>query len=209
MELISLPVSPYSARVRIAIYAKGLNVTIVAPPASWQGSAAYRTINPLGRVPTLICDDGSTIPESDVILEYLEERFPDAERLLPRAPIDRASVRLIARVVDLYLMPPLVALASPSLDEKRRKLNISKLLDALVVIDELLGEGPYTVDDRLTFADRALAPALFAVHVTGKRFEFDFLGGNENVQGYAAALQQNKYVERVLIEMAEGLRLIS
>ena len=60
MQLISLPVSPFAARVRIALYAKELDVTVVSPPAGWPLSR--HSLGPIGRVPVLICDDG-VIPE--------------------------------------------------------------------------------------------------------------------------------------------------
>src|SRR5258708_7476498 len=121
MQLISLPVSPFAGRVRIAIYAKELDVVIVPPPTGWP-YVAHRRIGPIDRVPVLLCDD-DVIPESQVILEYLEERFPDAVRLLPPIARERARARLIARVVDLYVMPPLVLLARPHTSVEERNIE--------------------------------------------------------------------------------------
>src|SRR5687768_15157004 len=135
MQLISLPVSPFAARVRIAIYAKDLNVTLVLPPAGWP-KVSHRSIGPIGRVPVLICDDG-IIPESQVILEYLEERFPDARRLLPQPAKERAHARLFSRVVDLYLMPPIVSLASPGRGNEQRQSHVQSARDALRILDSL------------------------------------------------------------------------
>ncbi len=56
MDLISLPVSPFAARVRIAIYAKDLPVNIVPPPSGWPDSRQFRDLNPTGRVPVLLDD---------------------------------------------------------------------------------------------------------------------------------------------------------
>ena len=97
MRLYSFELSPYAARARLAVYRKGLDVEIVEPPEGGPAGEAYRAINPLGKVPALVLDDGTVIPESAVIVEYLEDRFPTAS-LLPRAPEDRARARLIARV---------------------------------------------------------------------------------------------------------------
>ncbi len=68
MQVISLPVSPFAARVRIAIRAKDLDVDIASPPAGWPNNPQYRDINPMGRVLALILDDGEAIWESAVIL---------------------------------------------------------------------------------------------------------------------------------------------
>jgi hypothetical protein len=54
MRLISLPVSPFAARVRIAIYAKELNIEVAPPPAGWPASRQFRELNPTGRIPLLV-----------------------------------------------------------------------------------------------------------------------------------------------------------
>src|SRR5215217_3549509 len=73
MQLISLPVSPFAARVRIAAYAKGLDLDIVPPPAGWPNNAQYRDISPMGRVPALILEDHRRLPDHLPVLE--DERW--------------------------------------------------------------------------------------------------------------------------------------
>ena len=99
MRLYSENNSPFSAPVRIAIYAKALDIEIVAPPGGLR-SAQYHTINPLGTIPCLMLDDGTRLPESAAIMEYLEEKFPDPP-LLPVTPEARAQVRLLQRIGEL------------------------------------------------------------------------------------------------------------
>ena len=86
MDLLSLPVSTFAARVRIAIYAKDLPVNIVPPPSGWPDSRQVRDLNPSGRVPVLL-DDRGALWESSVLLEYLEERFPSPSSLMPVDPL--------------------------------------------------------------------------------------------------------------------------
>jgi glutathione S-transferase len=204
MQLISLPVSPFAARVRIAIYAKNLNVTLVPPPTGWP-NASHRSISPIDRVPVLICDDG-VIPESQVILEYLEERYPDAQRLLPPTAKERAHSRLLSRIVDLYLMPPIVALANLDSTDEQRMSGIQAVLDTLHVVDDLMGTKLYAAGDELSLADCALAPALFAAAVTAARHDFSIWAEHPNLTRYAATTERHKDVGRVLLEMAEGLK---
>ena len=204
MQLISLPVSPFAARVRIAIYAKGLAVTLMPPPEGWP-LAWQESIGPIGRVPVLICADG-LIPESQVILEYLEERFPNMLPLLPIAPKDRARARLLARIVDLYLMPPIVSLANVDIDIEQRRFLVEAVSDATDAIDQLLGSGAFAVGENLSLADCALAPALFARQVTMERLGLSGID-NKNVRlaRYTSAVGQHGAVKRVLLEMREGL----
>src|ERR1700753_1050520 len=99
MKLFSLALSPFAARVRAAIYAKGLPVEIVTPPSDWRTSAEFRKLNPLVRIPVLVLDDGTAVAESGVIVEYLEDAHSEVS-LRPRAPKDLARARYITQVAE-------------------------------------------------------------------------------------------------------------
>jgi glutathione S-transferase len=209
MQLISLPVSPFAARVRIAIYAKGLDVEVIPPPVGWPAARQFRDVNPIGRIPVLVLGDGRVIPESSVIVEFLEDRFADARPLLPTEVHERAKSRLLARIADLYLMPPMVALARPDVDEQRRRRLVEELLEGFATLDALLEGGTYAVADQLSLADCALAPALFAARVTGERLALDVIETCSQVRRYAEYLQHDQHVGRVLAEMDVGLQQLS
>src|SRR5712691_3545873 len=120
MKLYNMNLSNFATKSRIAIYDKGLNVEIVPIPGSGPASPEYRKVNPIGKIPCLDAD-GLMIPESEVINEYLEEKFP-SPALLPRTPEGKAQVRLFTRLHDLYLEPPLRALFA-HLNPKARGLR--------------------------------------------------------------------------------------
>jgi glutathione S-transferase len=82
---------PYCARVRIVLAEKGIPYEPVAIDLADKPAWLYEK-NPLGRVPVLE-EDTLVLPESVVIDEYLEERFPEPA-LLPADPAGRAVVRL-------------------------------------------------------------------------------------------------------------------
>jgi glutathione S-transferase len=96
MKLYSEHGSPFSAPVRLAIYAKGLEIEIEPPPGGLL-SARLHAINPLGTIPCLILENGAPLPESAAILEYLEDKFPDPP-LRPERAEARAHVRLLQRI---------------------------------------------------------------------------------------------------------------
>ena len=83
---------PYCARVRIVLAEKGLGYETVEIDLDDRPAWLY-TKNPLGRVPVLEEDGGLVLPESPVIMEYLEERFPEPP-LWPADPAERALGRL-------------------------------------------------------------------------------------------------------------------
>jgi glutathione S-transferase len=88
---------PYCARVRIALAEKGIPYETVAIDLASRPAWLFEK-NPVGKVPVLE-DDGFVLPESVVIMEYLEERYPDPA-LLPADAADRANVRLALHRFD-------------------------------------------------------------------------------------------------------------
>jgi glutathione S-transferase len=83
---------PYAARVRIVLAEKGLGYDAVEIDLDDRPAWLYEK-NPLGRVPVYEEEGGLVLPESRVIMEYLEERFPEPA-LWPADPAERALGRL-------------------------------------------------------------------------------------------------------------------
>jgi len=82
---------PYCARARIVLAEKSIPYETVEIDLSDRPAWLYEK-NPRGKVP-VIEEDEFILPESSVIMEYLEERFPEPA-LLPYDPADRAAARL-------------------------------------------------------------------------------------------------------------------
>ena len=210
MKLYSVDLSPFAARVRVAIYAKNLPVEIVSPPEGGTKSAEYLAINPMGRVPALVVGDGFTLPESDTIVEFLADYFPDSG-LRPATPEGRAQARLIARVADLYVMPslqPLFGQMNPAgRDQKVVDEAIEKLKGALVHLNVFMGDGPYAVGDTITTADCALVPILFFIQTAAQVFgKGDLLADLLKLSAYAELLKMDPTAQKVVSEMQAGLR---
>jgi len=89
---------PYAARARIALAEKGLAYDAVEIDLSDRPAWLYGK-NPLGRVPVYEEDGGLVLPESVVIMEYLEERYPEPA-LWPADPAERALGRLLLERFD-------------------------------------------------------------------------------------------------------------
>jgi maleylacetoacetate isomerase/maleylpyruvate isomerase len=99
MRLYSYWRSQATFRVRIALNLKGIAVedSFIHLEKGDQYTDAYKAVNPLSVVPSLVLDDGTTLTQSMAILEYLEETHP-APALLPAHPLDRARVRAICQI---------------------------------------------------------------------------------------------------------------
>ena len=103
MMLYGSDLSPFVQRIKMQLAAKGLAYEY-APPTGGFKSDEYLAINPIGKIPCLVTDSAMSIPESEVIAEYLEEAFPKPH-LRPKKAEERAQVRLITRLTDIYLSP--------------------------------------------------------------------------------------------------------
>lgn len=161
LTLYGTKLSPYVARVLLTVRAKGLDVTLAEPPGGLK-SPQYLAINPFGKMPALVDGDASVI-ESEVICEYLEDRFPQ-NPILPGDALARARSRTVSRAVDLYVLPALLGLLGqmnpvtrdkPLVEEKLAELR--RGMDGL----EALLLGPWSAGPTLTLGDCALVPACF------------------------------------------------
>jgi len=97
MKLVDAARCPYCARVRITLAEKGLDAETVEVDLFDRPQWLLELNPPSGRVPVL--DDGFTLPESEVIMGYLEERHPEPA-LLPGDPAERARARLLVHRFD-------------------------------------------------------------------------------------------------------------
>ena len=106
MRLYHFPLSSASYRVRIALNLKGIDAEMISLRLrdGEQRDPAYAAVNPQGLVPTLVLDDGTALTQSQAIIEYLDEAYPEP-LLLPRDARARAWVRAIAQAIACDIHP--------------------------------------------------------------------------------------------------------
>ena len=171
MKLYQTDLSPFPTRVRLMLYAKGIDAEIIMPPG-FHGDTTpkgeYEEVNPLGRVPTLVLDDGTTLIESEVICEYLEDAYPEPP-MHPADPVSKARMRLLSRLSDIYLVMAMVPLFDvmelPPSEWPQKVISkaLREIATALGYLEEFIGEEGYAVGDSLTPADGTLIPMLLLV----------------------------------------------
>jgi glutathione S-transferase len=98
--LIEHPLSPYAQKIRIFLREKHLPFDLASPQAGGPGRDGFAAFNPRAEVPMLVHGD-LRLYDSTVILEYLEETFPDPP-LMPATPAARARSRTIEDVCDTH-----------------------------------------------------------------------------------------------------------
>ncbi|MFL5298406.1 MAG: glutathione S-transferase family protein [Phenylobacterium sp.] len=215
MKLYQTYASPFPTRVRLLLYAKGIEVEIVEPPgfhASTESKGDYLRINPIGRVPTLVLDDGRALPESEVICEYLEDAFPEPS-LRPADAWARARMRLLSRICDFYVVMAMVPLFNLAGRSRRHwepaavEAAAGKLADALAYLEAYIGEDGYAVGGSLTQADGAIAPQLvLAAEWIPELFGTpDPLPGLPKLAAYWRAIQTDPIAARLIGETRDAI----
>lgn len=206
MKLYNAYLSNFASKSRLAIYEKGLDVEIATIPGGSLQSAEYLALNPLGKTPAL--DTGSgVIGESEVINEYLEDKFPE-KPLLPKDAEGRAKSRAVSRFHDLYLEPPLRALFGQLGPEKDTKLIGEKLADIANRLDQLertIG-APYAIGSAFTLADCALIPTFFFLNALLPAFGAKAPNeGHPKIAAWWAKVQERPQVAKILGEQQNAM----
>jgi maleylacetoacetate isomerase len=177
MKLYGYWRSTSSYRLRIALALKGVTPDQVPVHLVRDGgehrSAAYRRINPQGRVPSLALDDGSVLIQSPAIIEYLEEVFCEPP-LLPEDPVARARVRAVAAIIGCDIHPlhnvgPLNHLRRDlGQDEQAVGAWIGRwIAEGFAAIEALIGEEGYCFGAGPGLADVYLVPQVYAARRFG------------------------------------------
>ena len=102
LKLFDHPLSPYAQKVKISLIEKGVEFEAPLPTGIGSGTTEdqFASSNPRGEVPTLI-DGELAIFDSTVILEYLEDKYPNPPRL-PESASERARVRMLEDGMDTH-----------------------------------------------------------------------------------------------------------
>lgn len=209
MKLYSVNLSPFASRARLAVYAKNAPIEVSYPPAGGLKCPEYLAVNPLGKIPCLETKEGG-IPESYVIIEYLEDAFPEPS-LLPGTPEQRAHIRAVGRIADLYVAAPgqiIFGQRDPATrDQALVDANIAKLDQGLGWIEGYLGDDGFAAGERFSLADCMLAPILnfmpLIEGVAGK----DILAAYPKTRAYIARVQSHPAVAKVTAEMTKAMAL--
>lgn len=163
MTFFSDPQSHYSHRVRIVLAEKGVTVDVVNVDPS-DPPSELSDLNPYNALPTLV-DRDLVLYEPNIIMEYLDERFPHPP-LLPVYPVARAQSRLMmwrvgrdwCGLADTILAKPGVKAA-----ESARK----ELRESLISAAPLFNEAPYFLSEEFTIVDCCVGPLLWRLDKLG------------------------------------------
>lgn len=158
MKLVSSLTSPFGRKARIVLLEKKIPCQLqVENP--WLPDSVVATINPLGKVPVLVLEDGVSVFDSRVIVEYLDHISP-VGHLIPGEPKSRMVVRGVEALADgVTDAAVLVFLEKKRPPEQQSAdwltLQNGTLFRGLEALSEALGEKPWFLGNSMTLADVA------------------------------------------------------
>lgn len=163
------PLSSFAQKVLVGLYELGVpfekHVVDLADAAA---RAAFLKLSPLGKIPVLRDEArGRTVPESTIILEYVDQHHAGAARLIPADPDRARECRLRDRFYDLYVNVPMQKIVTDKLRPEGRhdphgvEQARAQLETAYSIADEQLRGLTWALGETFSMADCAAAPALF------------------------------------------------
>lgn len=218
MKLYSGPLSLFSRKVEISLHEKGLSFERVMVPFSQERGYAPKhpdilAANPKGQVPVLV-DGGLTLFDSTVIVEYLEDAYPDPP-LYPADARARAACRMLELYADEILLADIRRLMHrsepPAADPSRRaqQEEVARAAEAALSrhwgeLERRLGDGAWFCG-AFSVADIALfMSVLFAQRLHGPK-----LDGFPALTAWYARAASWSSVASVAAEIAEADRTLS
>jgi glutathione S-transferase len=214
MKLYYSPLSVYSAKPRIAMYEKAIahetKLVNWTPATGWIKPEELPRLNPKAQIPVLV-DGDAVVPDSTIILEYLDERFPKPA-LFPVGPAERARCRVLEDLGDTLLAPNLGVLVREVFLKPDRSTRDSaavaqtmaemtrqyqRLDRELTTRDYLCGE--FSVADIACFSPINLASMMEAAPP-------DECG---NVAAWLSRMRNRPSVSRYLAEFADAIKQLS
>ena len=207
MKLYYHPISSYSQKVMVALYEKGLDfepvvVALMNPEARRQ----YRDVYPLGKVPALALDDGHLIPESSIIIEYLDTLgepkliYGDAEQ--------RRKIRFKDRMYDLHLNESVSTLIFQDMkpegerDQERIDTATFRIETMYGFMEDEFAKQPFSNGETFSMADCAAVPPLFYAQLKAPFNDY------RNISGYWDRLASRPSIRRVLEEAEPHVQAI-
>ncbi|WP_067522265.1 glutathione S-transferase N-terminal domain-containing protein [Endozoicomonas ascidiicola] len=199
MIFFSDPVDHYCHRVRIVLAEKGVavdvqNVSPENPPRE------LSDLNPYNNVPTLV-DRELVLYEPNVMMEYLDERFPHPP-LLPVYPVSRAQSRLMMHRIQKDWCALVDTILNPATKETPAARARKELRESLLAVEPIFAEMPFFMSEEFTLVDCCVAPILWRLPILGVELPKQ----GKSILDYADRLFERESFQESLSEFEKEMR---
>ena len=163
MKLLASLASPYTRKVRIVLAEKKIECDMELVDV-FPVENVVNAHNPLGKIPTLILDDGTPLYDSRVIVEFLDGKSP-ISRLIPEDMRERVAVRRWEALADGVLDAGLLVRYETMRDKKERSQawsdkQLARIRRGMAQMTTDLAEKPWCHNERYSLADIAVGCCL-------------------------------------------------
>ena len=164
MALFSNARDHYSHRVRLVLAEKGVTVDVVEAD-DYNKPEDLAEVNPYNSLPTLL-DRDLALYEVNVIIEYLDERFPHPP-LLPVYPVQRAQSRLWIYRIEKEWSSKLDILVDGRQSEAELLRAKKELRESVISTAPIFSRKPFFMNEELTLVDCCVVPILWRLKMLG------------------------------------------
>lgn len=161
MNLYSGTTDPFSHRCRIVLFEKGMDFEVIDVDL-YNKPEDIAVINPYNRVPVLV-DRDLVLYESNIINEYIDERFPHPQ-LMPPDPIMRARARQLLHTFEHELFSHIEALEANQKGVDKTRAHVR---DHLAQLAPIFTKQKYMLGEEFSMLDVAIAPLLWRLEHYG------------------------------------------
>jgi len=203
LKLYLHPLSSFCWKALIALYENDTPFTPIIVDLSNESSRAkFKEVWPIGKFPVLRDEANEhTVPESSIIIEYLDVHYPGRTKLVPADPELARQVRFRDRFYDLHLHMSMQKVVGDRLrpESKRDPYGVEQakalMQTAYGMIERDMGDKTWAMGDAFTMADCAAAPALFYANKV-----LPFGDAQKNVASYFGRLLERPSFARTVKE---------
>jgi glutathione S-transferase len=203
LTLYMHPLASFCHKVLIALYERHIEFNAKIVDFADEGDAArFLQIWPVGKIPVLRDDARDrTIPETTIIIEYLDQHYGAGGKLLPNDAQQALDARLWDRFFDQYVSVPVQKIvidrirAEGEHDPKGVADARATLATAYDMLEKQVADKSFAVGDTFTIADCAATPALFYANTL-----LSFATSHPNLAAYFERLLVRESVRRTLAE---------
>jgi glutathione S-transferase len=205
------PLSSFCQKALIALYENGTAFDgRIVNLMDDTDRAAFRKIWPIGKFPVLRDEARDrTVPESSIIIEYLDQHYPGPVALVPEDPELGRETRLRDRFFDLYVNMPMQKIVTDRLRPAGQNDSFgveeakTVLGTAIAMVEADMADKVWGMGDRFTIADCAAAPALRYANMV-----VPFAEQHPNAAAYLRRLEDRPSFARAIREAEPYLKLM-
>ncbi len=208
LKLCGFPISNYHNKIKLALLEKNIPYTEEVIMPSQEESFLARS--PMGKIPVLVTDDGN-ISESQAILEYLEDKFPQ-NSLYPPDPFARAKCREIIQHLELNVelvarrLYPEAFFGQPVSTETKNEVR-EKIEKSLTGLARIVEFSPYAAGECFSAVDCTMWPSVGVMSMAlNKIYDQDIVSTLPGLDKYMEVMEARSSVQKVALDRDKAMQ---